>query len=399
MDFRAIDWRLKIQRKLTPRGHRHRPGAAFGRTLVEMANDLSAWPAAPPPAERHAAHPGVGSDAARLSSDRSTQTKAQDGHRAVLVRPRRASAGRSIGRTPDNDISISHPQVSSRHALLHRINDQLFSRIAAAPTAPSCAGSASPPGSGSPINNGEKVYIGPMPLGDPGRGVEVAVIVEDSAQWAGRPLYEIEAWDLVCRCPIATTRANEDAARPRDVQGAARRHDRADGPIGAGKTTLLLTLNGYTAADRGSVRINGEDLYAIYDALRGSIGYVPQDDIVHPELTVWEAVRYSARMRLPPDYSEEEIDKRVSITLGAARARSVAHLQIGRPEKKILSGGQRKRVNIAMELVTDPVILFLDEPTAGLAADDTTALVALACGPGEADRQDHHHDDPSAGQG
>ncbi len=76
------------------------------------------------------------------------------------------------------------------------------------------------------------------------------------------------------------------------------------GPSGAGKTTLLLALNGYLPPTSGQVRINGEDLYTIYDALRGSIGYVPQDDIVHPELTVFEAVKYSARFRLPPDYSD-----------------------------------------------------------------------------------------------
>src|SRR5262249_3376393 len=127
----------------------------------------------------------------------------------------------------------------------------------------------------------------------------------------------------------------------------------------------------------GIVRINGEDLYTIYDNLRGSIGYVPQDDLVHPELTVWEAVRYSAKFRLPPDYSEEEIDARVDQTIKDLGLEGIQNLQICKPEKKILSGGQRKRVNIALELVTDPVILFLDEPTSGLAADDTTALINL----------------------
>jgi len=149
------------------------------------------------------------------------------------------------------------------------------------------------------------------------------------------------------------------------------------GPSGAGKTTLLLALNGYLPPSSGVVRINGEDLYTIYDTLRGSIGYVPQDDLVHPELTVFEAVRYSAKFRLPPDYSEEEIDARVEQTIKDLGLDGVKNLQIGRPEKKILSGGQRKRVNIALELVTDPVILFLDEPTSGLAADDTTALITL----------------------
>ena len=93
------------------------------------------------------------------------------------------------------------------------------------------------------------------------------------------------------------------------------------GPSGAGKTTLLLTLNGYLPPSSGQVRINGEDLYTIYDTLRGSIGYVPQDDIVHPELTVFEAVKYSAKFRLPPDYSDEEIDRRVEQTLQRSRPR------------------------------------------------------------------------------
>jgi ABC-type multidrug transport system ATPase subunit len=149
------------------------------------------------------------------------------------------------------------------------------------------------------------------------------------------------------------------------------------GPSGAGKTTLLLTLNGYLPPTSGVVRINGEDLYNIYDTLRGSIGYVPQDDLVHPELTVFEAVKYSAKFRLPPDYSDDEIDARVEQTIKDLGLEGVKNLQIGKPEKKILSGGQRKRVNIALELVTDPVILFLDEPTSGLAADDTTALITL----------------------
>jgi len=229
-----------------------------------------------------------------------------------------------------------------------------------------------------PIQNGEKVLIGPMPLLLQAQGQDIAVIVEDAAHWEGRPLYEIEAWDLVMQVPDRDNPGELKTlldhvsfkALPGDLIALM-------GPSGAGKTTLLLTLNGYLPPSAGQVRINGEDLYAIYDALRGSIGYVPQDDIVHPELTVWEAVRYSAKFRLPPDYSEEEIERRVQTTLAQLGLENVAHLQIGKPEKKILSGGQRKRVNIAMELVTDPVIMFLDEPTSGLAADDTAALVQL----------------------
>jgi ABC-type multidrug transport system ATPase subunit/pSer/pThr/pTyr-binding forkhead associated (FHA) protein len=303
-------------------------------------------------------------------------------HKTVIGQVLIGGAGqptqKSIGRTPDNDIRIEHTQVSSRHALLHKIGDQLFLEDRGSANGTYVRGQRIPPGQRIPVANGEKVFIGPMPLLLQVHDQEVAVVVEDAAQWTGRALYEIEAWDLVLQVP--------DRDNPRELKTLL---DHISfkalpgdlialmGPSGSGKTTLLLTLNGYLPPSYGQVRINGEDLYAIYDALRGSIGYVPQDDIVHPELTVWEAVRYSAKFRLPPDYSEDEIDRRVETTLAQLGLEAVAHLQIGKPEKKILSGGQRKRVNIAMELVTDPVIMFLDEPTSGLAADDTTALVQL----------------------
>ncbi|MDX2056101.1 MAG: ATP-binding cassette domain-containing protein [Polyangiaceae bacterium] len=284
----------------------------------------------------------------------------------------------TIGRTPDNKIVLASPQVSSKHALLHSVGGKLFLEDLGSANGTYVRGQRIPPGQRVAVSHGEKVFIGPMPLLLQVAGQDVSVVVEDSAQWAGRALYEIEAWDLVLQVP---DRDNPSAlktlldhvnfkALPGDLIALM-------GPSGAGKTTLLLTLNGYLPPTYGQVRINGEDLYTIYDALRGSIGYVPQDDIVHPELTVWEAVRYSAKFRLPPDYSDEEIDRRVETTLQQLGLEAVAHLQIGRPEKKVLSGGQRKRVNIAMELVTDPVIMFLDEPTSGLAADDTTALVTL----------------------
>ncbi|MCB9584442.1 MAG: FHA domain-containing protein [Polyangiaceae bacterium] len=288
------------------------------------------------------------------------------------------AAFKTIGRTEDNDIPINHPQISSKHALLHKIQGQLYLEDRGSANGTYVRGQRIPPGQKVPVQSGEKVFIGPMPLLIQEEAQEVAVVVEDSAQWAGRPLYEIEAWDLVIQVPDRDNPKELKTlldhisfkAMPGDLIALM-------GPSGAGKTTLLLTLNGYMPPTHGQVRINGEDLYAIYDVLRGSIGYVPQDDIVHPELTVWEAVRYSAKFRLPPDFSEDEIDRRVDMTLRQLGLDSVKHLQIGKPEKKVLSGGQRKRVNIAMELVTDPIIMFLDEPTSGLAADDTTALVQL----------------------
>ncbi len=288
---------------------------------------------------------------------------------------------KSIGRTPDNDIAISHPQVSSRHALLHRRNGQLFVEDRGSANGTFVRGHRITPGQKVPVQSGEKIYIGPMPLQIEQSASGAAEIVQEeyaADRWAGRPLYEIEAWSLLLEVPDRDNPSEMKVlldnvsfkALPGDMIALM-------GPSGAGKTTLLLALNGYLPPSNGIVRINGEDLYNIYDNLRGSIGYVPQDDLVHAELTVFEAVKYSAKFRLPPDYSEDEIDARVEQTIKDLGLEGVKNLQIGRPEKKVLSGGQRKRVNIALELVTDPVILFLDEPTSGLAADDTTALITL----------------------
>ena len=284
----------------------------------------------------------------------------------------------SIGRTPDNTIVVNHPQVSSKHAQIVKTGEQLFLEDRGSANGTFVRGQRLASGQRVPVSNGEKVFIGPMPLLIHIGESRVDIVVEDQADWAGKPLYEIEAWDLFLEVPDRDDKGQMKVlldhvsfkALPGDMIALM-------GPSGAGKTTLLLALNGYLPPTSGQVRINGEDLYTIYDALRGSIGYVPQDDIVHPELTVFEAVKYSARFRLPPDYSEEEIDRRVDQTLRDLGLEGVKNLQIGKPEKKVLSGGQRKRVNIALELVTDPVILFLDEPTSGLAADDTTALVNL----------------------
>lgn len=288
----------------------------------------------------------------------------------------------TIGRTPENQIVVSHPQVSSKHATLVKEGDGLFLVDQGSANGTFVRGARIAPGQKVPVQNGEKVFIGPMPLIIQIGDRQLNVVVEDQHEgWAGRPTYEVEAWDLYLEVPDRDDSSKMKVlldhvsfkALPGDMIALM-------GPSGAGKTTLLMTLNGYMPPSSGQVRINGEDLYAIYDALRGSIGYVPQDDLVHPELTVFEAVKYSAKFRLPPDYSEEEIDQRVEQTLRELGLEGVKNLQIGKPERKVLSGGQRKRVNIALELVTDPVILFLDEPTSGLAADDTTALISLLAG-------------------
>jgi ABC transport system ATP-binding/permease protein len=133
------------------------------------------------------------------------------------------------------------------------------------------------------------------------------------------------------------------------------------GGSGAGKSTLMMALSGYEPAERGAVLVNGDDYYRNFDSYRAILGYVPQDDIVHRMLPVDQALTYAARLRLPADTADAEIAERVEKVLAAVemtahRDKLVEHL----------SGGQRKRVSIAAELLNDPSLMFLDEPTSGL---------------------------------
>ncbi|HBE82938.1 MAG TPA: FHA domain-containing protein [Pyrinomonadaceae bacterium] len=133
------------------------------------------------------------------------------------------------------------------------------------------------------------------------------------------------------------------------------------GPSGAGKSTLIEALNGVRPATSGSVLINKLDLYRHFDSLKQAIGYVPQDDIIHRELTVYRTLYYVAKLRLSRDVTSNEIAKMIDEVLdvtGLAERRDTPVRQ--------LSGGQRKRVSIAVELVTKPSVIFLDEPTSGL---------------------------------
>lgn len=132
------------------------------------------------------------------------------------------------------------------------------------------------------------------------------------------------------------------------------------GGSGAGKSTLMKSLSGLNPSD-GQVLVEGDDLYKNYDAYRSIIGYVPQDDILHSDLKVQEALEYSARLRLPPDTSETEIQGRVKQALEQVEMTAQGDQVISS-----LSGGQRKRASIAVELLADPSLFFLDEPTSGL---------------------------------
>lgn len=133
------------------------------------------------------------------------------------------------------------------------------------------------------------------------------------------------------------------------------------GPSGAGKSTLLGALTGQRPADHGTVVYDGRDLYRDYAELRQRIGLVPQDDILHAQLTVRSALVYAAELRFPQDTARAERRERVEEVI-----RELGLEQRAGQPVHTLSGGQRKRVSVALELLTKPSLLFLDEPTSGL---------------------------------
>jgi len=133
------------------------------------------------------------------------------------------------------------------------------------------------------------------------------------------------------------------------------------GPSGAGKSTFAKLVAGYTHPTSGTVAFEGHNVHAEYASLRSRIGMVPQDDVVHGQLTVRQALMYAAELRLPPDTTKEDREQVVARVL--EELEMTKHLET-RVDK--LSGGQRKRASVALELLTGPSLLILDEPTSGL---------------------------------
>jgi ABC-type multidrug transport system ATPase subunit len=133
------------------------------------------------------------------------------------------------------------------------------------------------------------------------------------------------------------------------------------GGSGAGKTTLLEALAAVRRAQRGCVTFDGVDLYTHIAAFRGRLGYVPQDDIIHAELPLERTLRYAAKLRLAGAMTPQQVDSAVERAMAALHLSERASVRVG-----ALSGGQRKRASIAVELLTRPQVFFLDEPSSGL---------------------------------
>ncbi|HJZ41361.1 MAG TPA: ATP-binding cassette domain-containing protein [Bacteroidales bacterium] len=148
------------------------------------------------------------------------------------------------------------------------------------------------------------------------------------------------------------------------------------GGSGSGKSTLLNVLNGNLKTRRGSIKINGWDIHENKEMVKGIIGYVPQDDLLIKELTVYENLYYNTRLCFD-GYSEDLIRDVVEDALVDFDLVEASDLHVGDAFNTILSGGQRKRLNIALELIREPSILFVDEPTSGLSSADSEKVITL----------------------
>ena len=148
------------------------------------------------------------------------------------------------------------------------------------------------------------------------------------------------------------------------------------GSSGSGKSTLLNVLNGNEKPSSGRVLINGIDIHDNANSVEGVIGYIPQDDLLIEDLTVYENLFYAAKLCFGR-HSKEEISRIVEHTLLSLGLTEIRNLKVGSPLEKTISGGQRKRLNIGLELLREPAVLFVDEPTSGLSSRDSENIMDL----------------------
>ena len=148
------------------------------------------------------------------------------------------------------------------------------------------------------------------------------------------------------------------------------------GGSGAGKSTLLNILNGNYTPTEGQVTLNGIDIHKHPEKIKGVIGYVSQDDLLIEELTVFQNLYYNAKL-IFGGKSDKEVTKMVMDLLISLGLKETVDLKVGSPMEKYISGGQRKRLNIALELIREPALLYVDEPTSGLSSRDSQNIMDL----------------------
>jgi ABC transport system ATP-binding/permease protein len=277
----------------------------------------------------------------RIPASDAEHTPAVDGEATETVDCRRAPL--TFGRSRACSVVLDAPAVEPRHAALFEAGGR-FELIDQSDGAGTLVNSKAI--SRARLSDGDQVQLGPY----------LFYFHKPFLVWARPPAPITLTADRIEQAASGIVLASgvSLAVRPGELVGLL-------GPSGAGKSTLLDALCGRRPARSGQVYLNGTRLYADYARHRHLIGHVPQEDAVHAELTVRQALAYAGRLRLPADTSRAERERRVDEALALLGLSDRADVRVGR-----LSGGQRKRVSVGVELLGRPPVLFLDEPTSGL---------------------------------
>jgi ABC-type multidrug transport system ATPase subunit len=250
----------------------------------------------------------------------------------------------TIGRTEENDIVLDHPMVSRYHAMIEKLGTRFRLKDLNSTNGVFVNGVRIE--NESWLTDGDTITIGASDFVLAGSNLQrqteagLQLVAQNINQYVSKELNLLKDIGL--------------KIQPMEFVALV-------GMSGAGKTTLLNAISGYWPASDGHVLVNGVNLYENYDFFRNDIGYVPQKDIVHAELTPATALEYVARLRLPPDTTVSEREQLVDEVLKNLDLTERRDVPISK-----LSGGQLKRVSIGVELLTKPRLFFLDEPTSGL---------------------------------
>ena len=250
----------------------------------------------------------------------------------------------TIGRGAANNATLVHPQVSRTHARIVRRDGELIIEDLSSEAGTFVNGQRVDQ---QPLREGDIIRIGPHSLVFKAGRLQV-VDEEGNLRLDALHLEKVVAKGARILQDVSLS------IHPQEFVAIV-------GASGSGKSTLLNALCGFRPASAGAVLLNGIDLYEHFDAYRNELGYVPQDDIIHRELSVYKALDYAACLRMPSDTTAEERRQRIREVLQELDLTGCADLPIQQ-----LSGGQRKRVSIGVELLTRPSLFFLDEATSGL---------------------------------
>lgn len=255
-----------------------------------------------------------------------------------------ATTSMMIGRDPQAYLPLNHPTVSFRHAVITKQNNQLVIRDLGSTNGTFVNGKRI---SQVALSSGDVIQIGPFKLVYDAQQQSLAQSIGRGHRLDTIKLgREVANKKMILQNVSLTVQPGEFVALV--------------GGSGAGKSTLMKAMNGFEPANHGQMLLDGELFYPKLDLYRTQMGYVPQDDIIHRELPVRLALWYAAKLRMP-DARPAEIESRIEDALKAVDMVEHAEKRV-----RVLSGGQRKRVSIAVELLARPSLFFLDEPTSGL---------------------------------